>query len=47
MDEKRSWGAWRANESKFSGLKSSQDFRRRKGIFASIGDWLKGLFGKH
>lgn len=46
MDEQRNWDAWRANEGKFSGLKSSQDFRRKKGILARIGDWLGRLLGK-
>jgi len=47
VDEKRNWNAWREGQKKFESARNSQDFRRRKGILASIGDWLKGLFGKH
>ncbi len=43
----RNWGAWRREQEKFSSVKSSQDFRRkRKGMLARFVDWLKGLFGK-
>ncbi|MDO8339101.1 MAG: hypothetical protein Q7T16_00410 [Candidatus Burarchaeum sp.] len=47
MDGQRNWSAWREGQKKFGSVRSSQDFRRKKGILASIGDWLKGLFGKH
>jgi len=44
--EDRSWGKWRRSQERFSHVKSSKDFRRKKGLLAKLGAWLKHLFGK-